>query len=235
MSDFLKKIKDEYVYAMTNSLYKDHLKIGMTCNIQERLDRANSTDEFIPQTFRQPYNINCAIKVSDMKNVEDSIQKYFNEFNVNESKFGSQEWFKISLDNVIILFELLVSIGIAEWYDSESVNKNEEDFEDEETIIEENGKTIIRTQYPMKDYIDDGTLMRMKINHSVQFKHKYCADFNQVIYNDKPYTYTTFATNFYMERNPSRDKDSGIRPWIESTQCFIDNMWVDSNLIQKKK
>jgi hypothetical protein len=233
MTEPIQKLKNQYVYAMTNSLYKDHVKIGMTCNIQERLDRANSTDEFIPQTFRQPYNIEYAIKVSDMKNIEDSIQKYFNEFNVNESKFGSQEWFKIPLDNVIKLFELLVSIGIAEWYDLEYYNN--EDEEEEKTIIEENGKTTGRIQYPMKDYIDDGTLMRMKIDHNVQFEHKYCSDYNQVIYNGKPYTYTTFATNYYMERNPSRNKDSGLRPWIESTQCFIDNMWIDSNLIQKKK
>jgi hypothetical protein len=186
---------------MTNELYPGHRKIGLTKDVQQRLKSANSTNEFIPESFRKPYTIESAIKVENMMVVERSLHKYFDEFNINRTNTGSQEWFMITKEQVEKIFDFLVDIDIASYWE-----------------MEEDVKSIRK----LKDYFPDG--MRIRVISDTSWEGIYSAALEMILYNGKQYTICGFLLDYYLSVNPNR---KGKANGWEGTESFIGT-WIKS-------
>jgi hypothetical protein len=195
-----------FVYVITNELYPGHRKIGLTKDLQQRLKSANSTNEFIPETFRKPYVIETAIKVENMLLVERSLHKYFDEFNINKTNTGSQEWFMISKEQVEKIFDFLVDIDVASYCEAE----------EEKTIRK------------LKDYFPDG--MRIRVISDTNWEGVYSAAHDMIFYNGKEYSMCGFLLSYYLSVNPNR---KGKANGWEGTETFINGTWVKSKNLPK--
>ena len=81
-----------YVYCFANDSMPGILKIGMTeRSPEERLSEANTADTWRPPS---PYYIVCSKKVNNPKEKEDRLQT-------------NREFFRISVDKVVLLFDLM--------------------------------------------------------------------------------------------------------------------------------
>jgi hypothetical protein len=90
-----------YVYCFANDSMPGLLKIGMTeRSPEERLSEANAADTWRPPS---PYYIVCSKKVNNPKEKEKKIHAFLKEERVQTNR----EFFRISLDKVVLLFDLM--------------------------------------------------------------------------------------------------------------------------------
>jgi len=90
-----------YVYCFANDSMPGILKIGMTERTpEERLSEANATDTWRPPT---PYYIICSKKVNVPKEKEKKIHAFLKEDRIQTNR----EFFRISVDKVVLLFDLM--------------------------------------------------------------------------------------------------------------------------------
>ncbi len=90
-----------YVYCFANDSMPGILKIGMTERTpEERLNEANTSNTWKPPT---PYYIVCSKKVNDPKEKEKKIHAFLKEDRLQTNR----EFFRISVDKVVLLFDLM--------------------------------------------------------------------------------------------------------------------------------
>ena len=90
-----------YVYCFCNDSMPGLLKIGMTERTPiERLSEANTSDTWRPPT---PYIIVVSKKVIEPKEKEKKIHAILQEERVNPNR----EFFRVSTDKVLLLFDLM--------------------------------------------------------------------------------------------------------------------------------
>jgi len=88
----------EYVYVLTNSNYKDLVKIGMTRHTpQTRLNQINGTGTV------HPWEVKFAlpVKVGGGIVVEKQVHKYFQQYRYHAKNFNDREMFKIDVFQAI--------------------------------------------------------------------------------------------------------------------------------------
>ena len=195
-----------FVYVLTNELYPGYRKIGLTYDIQKRLKSANSTNEFIPETFRKPYVIELAIKAENMSVVERALHKYFDKYNINKTNVGSQEWFCIEKEEVEKIFDLLVDLDIGTYEEPEEI------------------KTTTRK---LKDYLVDKT--RIRVISDPNWEGIYSLEHDMISYKGKMFSISGFLLEYYLSINPNRKGNAN--GW-EGTECFTD-MWIKTNYLPK--
>jgi hypothetical protein len=90
-----------YVYCFANDSMTGILKIGMTERTpEERLNEANTSNTWKPPS---PYYIVCSKKVNNPKEKEKKIHAFLKEDRVQSNR----EFFRISVDKVVLLFDLM--------------------------------------------------------------------------------------------------------------------------------
>lgn len=87
-----------YVYAFSNESMPGLFKIGMTKrSIDDILNEANSSDEFLPPT---PYMISHCIKVTNYK----KIKKIISNTIISKKNNPNRDFFKISIEELNDIF-----------------------------------------------------------------------------------------------------------------------------------
>jgi hypothetical protein len=88
-----------YVYAFSNESMPGVFKIGMTKrSINDILNKANGTDEFLPPT---PYMISHCIHVTNYKKIKKIISNKINSKKVNPKG----DFFKTSIEELNNIFD----------------------------------------------------------------------------------------------------------------------------------
>lgn len=97
-----------YVYCFANDSMPGILKIGMTeRSPEERLSEANAADTWRPPS---PYYIVCSKKVNNPKEKEKKNHAFLKEERVQTNR----EFFRISVDKVVLLFDLMAECSCPE-------------------------------------------------------------------------------------------------------------------------
>jgi len=121
-----------YVYCFSNESMPGIYKIGMTERIPEmRLNEANMSDTWRPPT---PYKIEMAKKVVNPKEKELTMHKLLTC--VSERIHPKREFFRVSLESVQLIFELMDGIDWVDKY-AHKDSDEEEEFEEEDDSDED--------------------------------------------------------------------------------------------------
>lgn len=109
-----------YVYCFSNESMPGIYKLGMTERVPEmRLNEANASDTWRPPT---PYKIEMAKKVTNPKEKELTMHKLLSC--VSERIHPKREFFRVSLESVQLIFDLMDGIN---WVDKYAYKDSDED------------------------------------------------------------------------------------------------------------
>ena len=192
---------DGYIYCFSNTSMPGILKIGMT----ER-DPNERTKELFTTGIPAPFNIEFAKKVSNPKKKETLLHQILELY--AERINPKREFFKVSIEEVKLLFELIEG-------DNWIYDEREEEEEKNESG---------RGCRDMSKCFFDG----QKIMHTIGDKTWigiFDKSRNLINYNNSMYTLNSFAMNHYRLEKPERVASGNA--WKEC-KCEIDNEWVST-------
>jgi hypothetical protein len=208
-------MSEGYLYCFSNESMPGIYKIGMTERSPSiRLNEANNSDTWRPPT---PYKLELAKKVNNAKHKESTLHKLLSQY--TERINPKREFFKLSLEEVKIFFEL---IDGELWID---IDVSETEYDEEDDNESELNTIPIRGCRDMTKCFTNGQRIRHIIGINKIIIGKYDYDKNTIIYNDKIFkSLSSFAEYHYSIERPYRRTANG---WREC-ECEVNSEWIST-------
>ena len=201
-----------FIYCLSNVSMPKMVKIGMTTKTpEERADGLYTTG--VPT----PFNIEFAKFVKEPKKKEKLLHSHI-ETVCGERVNGSREFFKVDLEHVRPLFELVDG----EWW--------------EPSISVEKSTQLNRAS--LADCFEDGCQIRHKISSKDHvLTGSFCSATNSIHVDDKTFSFlSAFAKHHYETAFPERS--SSANGWVECEVKILDNggqyIWVKADKLEKR-
>lgn len=211
---------DGYIYCFSNISMPNIFKIGTTERTPiERLKEANSLDTWKPPT---PYKIEFAKKVKNPKEKETTLHKLLEQY--TERINPRREFFKVSLEEIKIFFDLIDGEIYKENKDNKEIDEKNNIEEDEENNSDSDNSK--RNMYNMSQYFKDGQRIRHIIGINKIRIGIYNSSQNVIIHEGNMYkSLSGFALKHNRVYNSSRKTTNG---WTEC-EYEVDGQWISTS------
>jgi hypothetical protein len=204
-----------YVYTLSNPEMRGILKIGMTDRTPEE-----RVKELFTSGVPSPFKIEFAKKVKNPREKEAILHQLLE--NYHERVYSRREFFRVSLEEVRKLFELMDGDW---WVDEEETA--DEDEEDEASSVE---TTVVVTGCrDMTKCFTHGQRIRHTYGVNKTWIGTYDSSKNGIVCDDILYgSLSKFALAHNRINNPTRKTTNG---WSEC-ECEVGGKWVSADSLR---
>lgn len=188
-----------YLTSYSNESMPGLLKVIMTVGIPDTsLGQANTSDTWRPPT---PYKLEFAKKVSNANDKLNTLHDVLEEYTENN------EFFRVSLEKVRMLFDLMDGEMLVETHDVE---------------VTPSSVTVCRD---MAKCFTNGQRIRHTITGFSSRIGTYNSSINKIEYNGENYTLNKFVVSHYKADRPDRGPSSNA--W-KRCKCEVGGQWIST-------